>query len=505
MDLDKILEIDRSTEWYGIVTREKPLLFQAISYTAQGQKEIMKKNLGVDFYFTKRKNIINESKAGIEDTIKFRQIIREKGIQFVSELIEEGIKNCDECIDFARKINSIDTIEESKVTDFFEKYLDNFYNVAAFLGITNILDHYLHELIETKLVKILKREGKKKELPDYIGIISIQPRLNYFQQEPIEILKITCKIQEDKRLVEILQKDIGQIKEEIKKESEIISNLKNHAKDFGWLNKNYWMGTPFEWHDYLPQIKTLLEKNCNEELEKITKDDEEKRKRFEETVKELNFSDELLEEIKILQKMIFFHTRRIETFFISEHLCQNLIRAVIEKLAIPKEELYYAAPKEILDALYGREIPNRVKLQERQKGYAIYSLDQELYVFSGRDLERVLKIQKEIKLEERILKGTSVYSGIVKGGVRIIKSKTDLKNIKQGEIVVTPMTDVDYTPYLGKVSAIVTDEGGITSHAAIISRELGIPCVIGTKIATKMFRDGDKIEVNAEEGVVKRL
>ena len=54
-----------------------------------------------------------------------------------------------------------------------------------------------------------------------------------------------------------------------------------------------------------------------------------------------------------------------------------------------------------------------------------------------------------------------------------------------------------------KAKAIVTDEGGVTSHAAVVSRELGIPCVIGTKLATKVFKDGDFVEVDAEKGIVK--
>jgi len=67
------------------------------------------------------------------------------------------------------------------------------------------------------------------------------------------------------------------------------------------------------------------------------------------------------------------------------------------------------------------------------------------------------------------------------------------------------MTEVDYVPYLKKVKAIITNEGGIVCHAAIISRELGIPCIIGTKIATKVLKDGDIVEVNANKGIIKVL
>ena len=77
--------------------------------------------------------------------------------------------------------------------------------------------------------------------------------------------------------------------------------------------------------------------------------------------------------------------------------------------------------------------------------------------------------------------------------------------VKQGDILAASMTTPDYVSAMKKAKAIITDEGGITCHAAIVSRELGIPCVIGTKIATKALKDGDVVEVDADKGVVKIL
>ena len=67
------------------------------------------------------------------------------------------------------------------------------------------------------------------------------------------------------------------------------------------------------------------------------------------------------------------------------------------------------------------------------------------------------------------------------------------------------MTRQDFVAVMRKVAAIVTNEGGVTCHAAIIARELGLPCVVGTKIATEVLRDGDLVEVNANKGIVKKL
>ncbi len=77
--------------------------------------------------------------------------------------------------------------------------------------------------------------------------------------------------------------------------------------------------------------------------------------------------------------------------------------------------------------------------------------------------------------------------------------------MEKGDVLVAGMTTPDFVPAMKKAPAIITDEGGITCHAAIISRELGIPCLVGTRIGTKILVDNELVEVNANHGVVKRL
>jgi len=93
--------------------------------------------------------------------------------------------------------------------------------------------------------------------------------------------------------------------------------------------------------------------------------------------------------------------------------------------------------------------------------------------------------------------------GVAKCPVCIVKSVKDCHKVKNGDVIVAVMTRPDYVPAMKKAAAVVTNEGGVTCHAAIVSRELGIPCVIGTKIATEVLKDGMMVEVNANHGVVK--
>lgn len=95
-------------------------------------------------------------------------------------------------------------------------------------------------------------------------------------------------------------------------------------------------------------------------------------------------------------------------------------------------------------------------------------------------------------------------SGITVGIAKVILSPEDATRLQRGDILVTTMTTPDYSIAITKVAAIVTDEGGVTCHAAILSREVGIPCIIGTKNATKLVKDGEKLKVDSNEGVIYR-
>ncbi len=100
--------------------------------------------------------------------------------------------------------------------------------------------------------------------------------------------------------------------------------------------------------------------------------------------------------------------------------------------------------------------------------------------------------------------GMTAFPGVVRGTVRIVFSPRDLAGVQEGDVLVAAMTTPSLAPVFQKIAAIVTDEGGLTCHAAIIARELQKPCVIGAKMATTVFRDGDTVEVDADRGIVKK-
>jgi len=101
-----------------------------------------------------------------------------------------------------------------------------------------------------------------------------------------------------------------------------------------------------------------------------------------------------------------------------------------------------------------------------------------------------------------ILKGIPASPGIAKGKAKIILDPSENHKMREGDILVTEMTNPLFVPAIQKAKAIITNVGGLTSHAAIISRELGIPCVVATRKATKILKDGDRVKIDGTKGEI---
>src|SRR3989339_522210 len=113
-----------------------------------------------------------------------------------------------------------------------------------------------------------------------------------------------------------------------------------------------------------------------------------------------------------------------------------------------------------------------------------------------------LEIQNDIVLFNDV-QGYPASQGKVQGIVRLVKDRSELHKVQKGDILVTKLTTPDFVVAMEKAAAIVTDLGGITSHAAIVSRELGVPCIVGTEVATQVFKDGEE-QVRLFKEVIQR-
>lgn len=134
--------------------------------------------------------------------------------------------------------------------------------------------------------------------------------------------------------------------------------------------------------------------------------------------------------------------------------------------------------------------------------YYIQKKDNLIIIKDGLRIRLLKSLNKKFS-NQNIFTGLPISLGIAVGEIKIIKDKRDFYKLKKGEILVAPNTRPEYVPLMRKAGAVITEEGGVTSHAAIVSRELGIPAVVGVQGILDKLKDGDRVEVDANSGVVK--
>ena len=155
--------------------------------------------------------------------------------------------------------------------------------------------------------------------------------------------------------------------------------------------------------------------------------------------------------------------------------------------------------------------PDIAVLKKRENGSVVYADGDKLIVTDETTDEFEAKhpeyhfVRETAPIDARQVEGQTAYKGTVRGTARVLKTRTDIPLLKEGDVLVTYMTTPDFIPAMKRAVALVTDEGGVMCHAAILAREMKKPCVIGTKFATQVFKDGDLVEVDAEMGIVRKI
>ena len=160
----------------------------------------------------------------------------------------------------------------------------------------------------------------------------------------------------------------------------------------------------------------------------------------------------------------------------------------------------------VFNELKKNKIPSVEELKKRNKDCVLIPN----FIFENISLNEFVKtnkgyefpLEKIVNIKVKSLKGRIAFVGKVVGPVRILKRKDQMDKVNEGDVLVAPMTLPEFFPAMKKAIAFVTDEGGLTCHAAIIAREMKKPCITGTKFATQVFKDGDLVEVDAIKGIV---
>ncbi len=289
--------------------------------------------------------------------------------------------------------------------------------------------------------------------------------------------------------------------------SELASKIDHILSEFKWLDSSFG-GDPKTREGVILDIKDLL--SFGNDIERIL--NEREGAKSEKAAEQKKVMAEVLAKASPEQKRsIRFACLSAE---LGSVLVDEIMKFVFYRRAIYKEfarrlkltenQAKCLMPEELKDCLLNGTSADTDVIQKRNK-LSVFVLDKEKYmIYVGEEASKIQKeLNENITQDVKPLKGEIAFSaGKVRGVARLVNDVKDMGKIKDGDILVSSRTYPDLLPAMRRAKAVVAELGGLLSHAAIVSRELHIPCVVGVRNATTRIKDGDEIEVDTVTGAI---
>lgn len=361
-------------------------------------------------------------------------------------------------------------LSNKQLLKFFRQHQDKKDRYSVFAWSAFILNNYVSERATIILDKYIGKAGRQSEKQDMIDSL-------FKPEKRAAILQLQFEVEKNHG------KPTGKVFEDLYERYKWLSCLDLHDK-------------PWTKEEFKKHIKSFTKTNSKKEIP------------FTNFARQLTISPPDLEYLMMAKRFVYIKDARDDFRRESVYNAQGFFAEIAKRMNLNPGDMSYLQEAEIVDFLQRKKAPTKEIINQRKKGFVIYlSTNKKLICLQGTDISKTIKsfkLAKDEKSEEQIT-GMVACRGLAKGRVAIVRGVKDLEKVKEGDVLVAVTTHPDYVPAMRRVVAIVTDEGGVTSHAAIVAREFGVPCIVGTKRATKVLKDGGVVEVNADEGWVKSL
>ncbi|GKX65203.1 PEP-utilizing enzyme [Inconstantimicrobium mannanitabidum] len=328
--------------------------------------------------------------------------------------------------------------------------------------------------------------------------------------------KDSVYVEEEKKVIEIAEYVLGDsrlnklFKEPIKHLRTYVTpyindKIEEIQSKYGYLGYHgFGDREPYHKDDYIARVKEYVTNASKIQIEKgkWERQSEEKNSQVH-TLREK--MDKLYTELFVMYGELavskaYRRLAQLKNFYFLDFM----IGVIARKLELPESYLRFMVPEEIISLLRGeREKVDINNIEKRTSEMVYMILDGEELIFVGKEAQKLRsKMEGVEEVSSNILKGRSACMGACKGRAVIVERSKDIHDFKCGDVLVSLEADPDLIPLMKMAGAIVTDQGGITCHAAVIAREFNIPCVIGTINATKLIKTGDIVYVDANKGEI---
>lgn len=491
------------------LTVKQSLLFTDLSLVGC-EKKYFKTAFGIDYSFTECLIRGNDLFWNYDNDIFYNKAILNnrtlnQAVKHFNTSLAKTTENLEKVtkkiVQSEKRNNRNKATLESIFKKFIEAYLLNMPFLFHFWNIENLLINKLKE----DFTSIYGKDDQENILQQVL----IPSKETYFTKERNSIEELVLYIFKTPKLKSVFRKESNQaLLNKIDKFPKLESMLKRHIKLFAFTSFVLQLGDPQDIASTLERLQELLKEDVSKKVNKRHKQMGEDKRKTQQILERLTSYPEIYERVLLTQELMFWKNQRLDILFKSDLQVKPLLEVIARLMGLSYKELVYLRYEEIKLWFKKGKLPSKQEIRKRIENYALYLKNGKIFLFTDRN--KYPKVEEDSKkgtlpTDEEILKGRTAYKGKVVGRARLINSPEDIKTLQKGEILVTKMTRPEMIVGLEKAAAFVTDQGGMLSHAAIVSREMKKPCVVGTKIATQIFKNGDLIEVDASKGIVRKL
>ncbi|MBI4361169.1 hypothetical protein HY572_05345 [Candidatus Micrarchaeota archaeon] len=217
--------------------------------------------------------------------------------------------------------------------------------------------------------------------------------------------------------------------------------------------------------------------------------------------------------LKLLQRLGHERLALKNAWAGAEWRFQSLYAEIARRTTTPLNDLLYAYTlDDFRSALLENKIPDATVIRERKQGYAVWRRDGQTQLLTGESADALRnKMGLDAVLTVSEVSGFVANPGMARGKAYVLHVAgmeqliKDESAFQDGDVLITTMTQPGHAALVQRAAAVVADEGGVSSHASVIAREFGKPCIVGAKMATRVFKTGDLVEVDAEKGIIRRI
>lgn len=425
------------------------------------------------------------------------------------------VKNAKAYFDHSASISrkNLNRLTNDELASVLHQWFFKYFKDSWVSGWPAVLVDFERNLFSNYLINYLKQKAKRisysVSVGDVFSILTTPAELSFAQKETISLLNLLEQVQTDKKLLDLFSDgEINKILNDLPSYKIFNKSFEKHFQSFCWLPFMY-VGPAWKKEYFIESLKGLVRQKvkANQQLKILKEKMLETKKLQNKYTKDLAVHQDFQLLFEVARGFVYSKSYRKDAMYYSCFVLDKLLREVARRTYLSIVQVRRVFPWEMKDLLLGKG-PNAHQLNERK--FAVqYSADNAARrTFEGERARAFVKnigFVEQKKEQVKNILGDCASVGKVRGVVKIVDTPADMNKMAKGNILVSYATSPDIMPAIRKAAAIVTDLGGIICHAAIVSRELHIPCVVGTKLATQILKDGDLVEVDATHGIIRLI